>query len=157
MIPAPTTPNFSPHHVCCIQPHATTLTRWAQLQQSTPARNFKNNKNQHCRQPTHLPCSINDWNGITFIVAIVVEPISNRTAIRMFFDDSFNKLLTFLQMDLQVNVEMVGLSNGGAILPEIRVYICHQYSAGGGLPTLNSSLPGFLFLQSCIEGNQGNQ
>lgn len=50
----------------------------------------------------------------------------------MFFDDSFNKLLTFLQMDLQVNVAMVGLSNGGAILPEIRVYICHQYSAGGG-------------------------
>lgn len=58
-------------------------------------------------------------------------------------------------MDLQVNVAMVGLSNGGAILPEIRVYICHQYSAGGGgrLPTLNSSLPGFLFLHSCIEGN----
>jgi hypothetical protein len=27
----------------------------------------------------HLPCSIKDWHGITFAVAIVIEPILNGT------------------------------------------------------------------------------
>jgi DDE superfamily endonuclease len=49
--------------------------------------------------------------------------------IRMSYD-SFNKLLTFVRNDLQVNIKMAGL-RGGAILPEICLYLCLRFLAGG--------------------------
>ena len=44
--------------------------------------------------------------------------------------DSFNKLLSAIQQDLEVDREMAEL-RGGAILPEICLYVCLRYLAGG--------------------------
>ncbi len=44
--------------------------------------------------------------------------------------DSFNKLLSAIQQDLEVDREMADLG-GGAILPEICLYVCLRYLAGG--------------------------
>lgn len=44
--------------------------------------------------------------------------------------DSFNKLLSVLQQDLTVDREMAKL-RGGAILPEVCLYVCLRYLAGG--------------------------
>lgn len=49
--------------------------------------------------------------------------------IRMSYD-SFNKLLTCVRLDLQVNLKMAGL-RGGAILPEVCLYLCLRFLAGG--------------------------
>ncbi len=49
--------------------------------------------------------------------------------IRMAYD-SFNKLLILIRSDLQVNNKMAGL-RGGAILPEICLFVCLRFLAGG--------------------------
>jgi hypothetical protein len=49
--------------------------------------------------------------------------------IRMAYD-SFNKLLTLIRSDLHVNNKMAGL-RGGAILPEICLFVCLCFLAGG--------------------------
>jgi DDE superfamily endonuclease len=45
-------------------------------------------------------------------------------------ESSFNKLLSYIYNDLEVNSVMSGL-RGGAILPEFRLYITLRYLAGG--------------------------
>jgi hypothetical protein len=44
--------------------------------------------------------------------------------------DSFNKLISSIQKDLEVDKEMAELQ-GGAILPKICLYVCLCYFAGG--------------------------
>ena len=44
--------------------------------------------------------------------------------------DSFTRLLSVIKKDLEVDTDMAGL-RGGAILPEICLYVCLRYLAGG--------------------------
>jgi hypothetical protein len=66
---------------------------------------------------------------------------------------SFNKLLSCLRPQLQVDNERAN-SRGGAILPELCLYICLRYLAGGSY----SDIPFFYRHVSCVvvQGNLEN-
>ena len=66
--------------------------------------------------------------------------------------DSFSKLVSFVRDNLAVNQEMAGL-RGGAIAPEIAVYACLRYLAGGSYSDIRFFLVSQLLCFIVLFGN----
>ncbi len=66
--------------------------------------------------------------------------------------DSFSKLVSFVRENLAVNQEMAGL-RGGAITPELAVYACLRYLAGGSYSDIRFLLVSQLLHCIALFGN----